>query len=238
MSAILLLASCSTASAQIQTTKIGSGTGVVDANPNPCSRLSNPPTVGQCWDCFQNLLTDCDKNPSGDRRQACYDAANNFFVWCLGRITTSNLVGPTKFMTQAMDMRRNEGFSYDVVFSSPVDTSLIEVYVRDMNNNEPRMQQVEIFVFENHDGSINIFFDNNDLGFEDDRVVGVVTVVRNVNGHVETARADAYNLITPGDLDGNGIVDALDLAQAWDMYAAGDLNYEDFVNFLNDFNSR
>jgi len=44
------------------------------------------PTVGDCWECFQDLLEDCDAdNPRGPRREACYEGANQFLEWCLGQ---------------------------------------------------------------------------------------------------------------------------------------------------------
>lgn len=201
---------------------------------NPCSQLGSPPQVGQCWDCFQSLLSDCDKNnPSAERRQACYDGANNFLKWCFGRVGN-----PRKKGADGLDMQRNQGFSYNIFFSTPVDPNFVEVYVRDMHDGEPRMQRVNAFVFSNTDGSLGVFFDNNNLGLENDKVAGVVTVVRNAEGNVESAYADAYNIITPGDLDGNGSVDAFDLSQAWDSYSSGEMSYEKFVEFLTKFSGR
>lgn len=202
----------------------------------PCANLGSPPKVGGCWDCFQSLLADCDKNNGeGARREACYKGANNLLTWCLGRVGNVN-VNPANPRRQGAEMQRNEGFTYDIAFTAPVDPSSVEVYVRDMDNGEPRQQQVQAFVFKNDDGSLSVFFDNNNLGLDDDKVVGVVTAVRNANGDIDAAYADAYSIVTPGDLDGNGSVDSLDLSKAWDSYASGEMTYEAFIEFLTSFN--
>jgi len=233
LSVVLLAATlCATALGQV-----AQRAAIAEDKANPCSQLGNPPTVGQCWDCFQSLLADCDKqNPEGNRRKSCYDGANNFFTWCLGRV--GNPANPRQPRGQGMNMERGMGFTYDIAFTAPVDPNLVVVYVRDMENGEPRQQQVNAFVFANNDGSLSVFFDNNNLGLEDDKVVGVVTAVRNVNGGYDAAYADAYDIITPGDLDGDGVVDAFDLSKAWDSYAAGEMSYEQFIEFLNKFNAR
>jgi len=232
MSVLALVACCATALGQV-----AQRAAIAEDKANPCSNLSNPPKVGQCWDCFQSLLADCDKqNPEGTRRSACYTGANNFFTWCLGRV--GNVANPRQPRSQGMNMERGMGFTYDIAFTAPVDPNLVVVYVRDMENGEPRQQQVNAFVFANDDGSLSVFFDNNNLGLEDDKVVGIVTAVRNVNGGTAAAYADAYNIITPGDLDGDGVFDALDLSKAWDSYATGEMSYEQFIEYLSKFNAR
>lgn len=229
---VLFAACCSTALGQVAVRA-----NVVNDKDNPCTNIGTPPTVASCWSCFQSLLADCDKhNANADRRKACYEGANNFFNWCLGRVGAPN--NPRNPHNQGMNMERGMGFTYDIAFSAPVDPNLIVVYVRDMENGLPRQQEVKAFVFANDDGSLNIFFDNNNLGLENDKVVGVVTAVRNVNGGYAAAYADAYDIITPGDLDDDGFVDAFDLSKAWDSYAAGEMSYEQFVEFLNKFNAR
>lgn len=204
---------------------------------NPCGKLTLPPTIDSCWSCFQSLLSDCDKNNNNpDRRKACYEGANNFFTWCLGRVGVPN--NPRQPQGQELVMYRGEGFAYDIAFTVAVDPNLVEVYIRDMDNGEPRQQRVNAFVFKNNDGSLSVFFDNNNLGLDDDNAVGIVTAIRNPNGGYDAAYADAYKIITPGDLDGDGNVDAFDLSKAWDSYASGEMSYEAFIEFLNKFSSR
>lgn len=210
---------------------------ISDDKANPCSNLGKAPGVSQCWDCFQSLLADCDRqNPEGTRRTACYTGANNFFTWCLGR--AGAVANPHQHSSEGTSMERGAGFTYEIAFAAPVNPDLVEVYVRDMENGQPRQQRVDAFVSANDDGSLIVFFDNNNLGLEDDKVVGIVTAVRGVNGGYDAAFAYAVNVVTPGDLDGNGTVDAFDLSKAWDEYSAGDMSYDDFVRFVNDFNAR
>jgi hypothetical protein len=210
---------------------------VAENKANPCEQLGNPPNVGQCWGCFQSLLADCDRQSNeANRRKACYEGANNFFTWCLGRV--GNNVNPRQPQTRDARMERSSGFAYDIAFTAPVDPSLIEVYIRDMEDGKPRQQQVRSFVFANDDGSLSVFFDNNNLGLEDDKVVGVVTAVRNVNGGYDAAYADAYDIITAGDLDGDGVVDSFDLSKAWNLYASGEMSFESFMEFIAKFSNR
>lgn len=209
-----------------------------EAPKNACSNLANPPTVGSCWDCFQSLLTDCDKaNHSADRRKACYEGANNFFTWCLGRIPAAAhaIVTPRP----SNNMIRGQGFSYNITFSIEVDPSNVDVYVRDQNNNEVRQQEVKSFVFKNADGSLSIFFDNNNLGLDDDKTIGIVTVVRNAaTRNVDVAYAEVVNIIIPYDLNNDGVVDTFDYVEAWELYSRNEMTFEDFIEFLDKYSSQ
>lgn len=200
----------------------------VDAAANPCGNLGNPPTVGGCWDCFQSLLKDCDdKNPEGNRRNSCYTGANNFFTWCLGRVGGGNPVTPRP---RSSTMNRGEGFSYQLSFENPVEPANIEVYVRDVEGGAIRSQQVNAFTSRNADGSISVFFDNNNLGLENDKTVGVVTIVRNpVTRNVEAAYAEAYTFAKGFYMTPFGLMDA------WNAYANGEMEFDEFISFLNKY---
>lgn len=207
----------------------------------PCASLGSPPTVDSCWSCFQSLLGDCDKgnNNNADRRRACYEGANNFFTWCLGRVSAPAPapIPPRRKDGKTMNLR--EGFSYDISFSSNVDPSTIEVYVRDIENGEVRQQQVKVFAVADKDGTISIFFDNNNLNIEDDSSIGVVTVVRNpATNLVELAVADVVEVVEALDLDNDGTVGDGDFTEAWNQYSQGTLSFDDFVEFINKYMTR
>lgn len=238
LSAICCLATAATAQDLNRAVK-----GDVAAPPppvNPCSVLGNPPTVGSCWDCFLHLLADCDgANNNADRRRACYEGANNFFTWCLGKAQPPAPVVPANPRRGQGNMNLREGFAYELVFSSVIDPANIEVYVRDVQNGQPRMQQVKAFAFANEGRSVSIFFDNNNIGIEDDSTVGIVTIVRNPATHaVELAYADAFDVFEPLDLNGDGTIDAFDYTEAWNQYANGELSYDGFVSYLDKFMGR
>lgn len=205
---------------------------IANDKANPCANLGNPPTVGQCWDCFQSLLADCDKqNDEAARRNACYTGANNFFNWCLGRVGgAANPRGPRG---QAPAIERGMGVVYDLAFVVPVDPANVSVYVRDIDGGQVRMQEVKSFVFKNGDGSVSVFFDDMNLGLEDDKVIGVVTAVKDLQGNIVGAYAEAFDLVTPGDLNGDDQVDGSDIVVAWEKYGNGDMSYEDFAAYLS-----
>lgn len=243
---ILSLAAAATASAQQIANRITESTskivrdvgdvGDVD-EVNPCSTLGDNPKVGDCWSCFQSLLDDCDKNNgNADRRKACYDGANNFFTWCLGKVPSGKT--PHRGASSVENMNLREGYSYTISFNGIVDAANIEVYVRDVQNGEVRVQQVNAFVFDSGNG-FDVFFDNNNLGIENDHTVGIVTVARNpLTGNVDGAYASAVSVIEPLDLNKDGMVDVFDLTEAWNQYASGVMAFNDFVSFSENYNSR
>ena len=234
VSVLLVLCSLATASfAQEANTVKGNVAPAV----NPCSTLGNPPTVGNCWDCFQSLLADCDReNNNSDRRKACYEGANNFFTWCLGRVGSPAPVAPANPRHGAKGMNLREGFSYELVFASVIDPANIEVYVRDVQNGEVRQQQVKAFAFANKGTSVSIFFDNNNLGIENDKTVGIVTLVRNpVTHEVDTAYADAFDVIEPLDMNGDGVINEFDYIKSWEQYSSGEIAYDDFLSYVNKY---
>ncbi len=83
---------------------------------------------------------------------------------------------------------------------------------------------------------MSIFFDNNNLGLDDDKTVGVVTAVRNAaTNNVDVAYAEVVNIIIPYDLNNDGVVDAFDYVEAWELYSRNEMTFEDFIEFLEKY---
>lgn len=235
---VFIFVCCLAFSASAQNANIGREA----AAANPCSTLGPVPTVKGCWGCFQSLLDDCDgANPNAERRNACYTGANNFFTWCLGRVSPAVVpavpVNPRRGMGDNLNLR--QGFAYQLVFSSAIDATNIEVYVRDFENGKLRIQQVKSFAFTGEGNQVTIFFDNNNIGIEDDKTVGIITLVRNpVTQEIDAAYADAFDVSDPLDLNGDGTINLFDYTEAWNKYANGDLSFNEFIDFVSKYVGR
>jgi len=206
-------------------------------NPQACDTITAPPTISQCMACFQSQLAECDRNNQDPaRRQACYTGANNLLNWCLGRIPTTP-PAPQPQPRPRGAMNRGEGFAFTVTFTGPIDLASIVVFVRDIDGDDFRQQEVKTAMIRNEDGSIDIFFDDHNLGLEDDQTVGVITAVR-LNGVLVSAHAEAYQIVDPLDLNQDGVVNTFDCVEAWSRYSSGAMSYEVFTNFMTVFKSR
>lgn len=188
-----------------------------------CDDLRNPPTVSSCWDCFQNLLSDCDKrNPQGERRDACYKGANNFYTWCLGRIS------PTKtsaIISAPKTFDKGAGLAFRIDFTTAVDPDTIEVLVRTVDNDTFDSQIAKSYTSTISATSIDVLVDTAQA---EGTVVGFVVRLKDTT----FAQAFAVEEVLPGDFDNDGQVTDLDIAELWDQYGAGKISYEDFIEKL------
>lgn len=195
---------------------------------SPCSIGKNP-TVSQCWECFQSLLADCDrKNAETARRKACYDAANSFFTWCLGRTVSSphGVSNITVFAPETMAM--DSAFDYYITLD--FEPSRIDVWIRDMKGVNIREYRVDAF-YQKAQGGYTIHFDNTNSGIRDDAWVSVITVAVDNSGNPGAVNASTYDLINPLDLNNDGMVDIWDFNEAISQYNTGVMTLEQLQDF-------
>lgn len=207
----------------------------VKEEDNPC--LKSPPTVQTCWDCFQKLLADCDKqNPEGDRRRACYTGANNYFTFCLGRTTVpgqrrsgteSSLPTGTTFDTQT-------GMVYQLATDQGIAYDTIKVYLRLMVNGEPVQIEAPSFtVIEGKTTAVAVL----PMNVGTNRWVGVVTTFLS-GGQIVAGFADSVPVVDPLDLNSDGAVDFNDLMEASNRVTSGAMTAADFNRYIGEWSAR
>lgn len=211
----------------------------VQPNVNPCTTLGNPPTVASCWSCFQTLLGDCDNAKTVERRTACYEGANTFFTWCLGRTTApaGGPVAPTSPRPRPgtqNSMESGKGYSYVVMLDANTDPNDVVVFVRDVIDGKVRQQEAKSFVMPAEGNEVEIFFSDSELGVSKASSLGIITAIR-TNGIVTTAHAMVVEVVHGLDLDGNGTVNKFDYIEACNRYGTGEMSFEVFEQYLSDF---
>lgn len=195
--------------------------------PNPCN--TTPPTVGTCWDCFQNLLADCDAhNPEGARRQACYTGANNFFTFCLGRTTAPANPAPRKSSINE-SYNTLSGTSYSLLIGT-LDYDQVIVYVRDMDaQGNPRQTQTTSFTAAFGSGEL---FVSVDAPFViNGNSAGIVTTFLK-QGQIVAALADSMPVVNGLDLNADGAVNENDLIVAMQYLDEGKWTNDQFTAYL------
>jgi anti-anti-sigma regulatory factor len=218
---------------------VGTTVSVADMRVNCDAVQDGTYTVSSCWNCFQHLLNDCDRtipqpgNNTDDRKRACYQAANNFFTFCLGR--TSGGAGgnprskPIRTPVQPERLTTDEGMSMRVDFGQKVTSEQIVVFVRHNVDGEIAMEKVKPFAFINNDGTYDILVDSSSVDLSDDSSIGIIIALVDTNGNVENAVATLVEVENPLDLNRDGLVDNSDLIELTNKFAAGEITHEEFV---------
>lgn len=206
---------------------------VASLNADPCS-LPTPPTVTSCWDCFQSMLADCDaKNREAERRKACYEGANNFFVWCLGRAST-----PKSLSTAVPDsFIQNHGLSLELSVSNLQETDSITVY--SLTESEQKREVTQLKIYHLIDGNnVSVLVDDYSIPTDDDNLIGIMVVVRNADEKVVMAKSSVVRMIIDGDLNSDLQVNALDLPVLWQMFANDQVTFEEYLRLYDLITSR
>tara|TARA_B100000614_G_scaffold258752_1_gene281781 strand:- start:51737 stop:52474 length:738 start_codon:yes stop_codon:yes gene_type:complete len=206
--------------------------------------LPNPITVAACWECFQDLLDDCDDdNPNDDRRQACYDGANNFFTWCLGRVPAATPNSPRRTGLNP-DLNLHESFDirgdmqYEMFVPAGTEADDIAVFIRYFDGNESRqvrLDETEFFVFD-QTGVEDFFFfiviDTN-LDVSASSSVGVITGIESDSGTIDYAFALSADVIDSFDINGDGVFDNFDRIEAMTQFSRGELDHAALTRILH-----
>jgi len=212
-------------------THSGSYTSSSDAVDGGC-RIPNPPAVGDCWECFQDLLEDCDSgNPEGARRQACYEAANNFFTWCLGRVSDryrQARLGANTEINREREYDVHDGLEFEMFIPSGTQIEDIVLSVRYFDgeqNKQTRLMDSEFFVFDETgiDDMVVIFVDTN-IDFSASNSVGVVAGIEQ-NNAISYAFAFGADVVDSFDVNNDGRFDKLDRTTAMLMYSRGEIDH-------------
>lgn len=196
-----------------------------------CAQIDNGRySVANCWSCFRKLLADCDTGAgeeTSDRRRACYQAANNFFTFCLGRVNQApgnrKAVGP-------QSMVPGEGYTFTAVFGAEIKAQNIIVTVRTIQDGAVVEQVANTWVAANRDGSFEIMLDDSNIKIGDNTSVGVVVAATNDKNQVIDAVAMVVDVQDPADLNRDGAIDNQDMTALWEMYANGKIDHVDFVD--------
>lgn len=192
-------------------------------NGNNCNNLGNPPTVSSCWDCFQSLLADCDKqNPQGERRDACYKGANNFYVWCLGRISPQP---KSSTVSSTLAIQYPEPFSFSLQLDKATRSDDIRVYVRTTDGTNYYQTLVKSYVFSTSDSSFDILVDY--LGIEHTILGFTVT-----DSEHTFANAFAVQQGIRGDLDGDGQITDIDHVMLAEQFAQGKISFDEYLRLV------
>tara|TARA_B100001778_G_scaffold330827_2_gene334040 strand:+ start:2774 stop:3508 length:735 start_codon:yes stop_codon:yes gene_type:complete len=220
-------------------------TGMSSANSVEAGcQMSNPPTVGNCWDCFQELLADCDdNNPEGTRRQACYEAANNFFTWCLGRVGNNRSIDLGRASLnyelngdKSFDVRTD--MQYEMFIPAGTDIEDISVFIRYFNGTDTRQIQLdptEFFIFDQTgvDDLFLIVLDTDlDVGMSNS--VGIVTGVQNDAGEIDYGFAFGASVVDSFDIDGNGVFDNADRIAAMGLFSQGKMDHATLTRIIRE----
>ena len=192
-------------------------------NADPCN-LPSPPTVTSCWDCFQSLLADCDrKNPNGERRDACYTGANNFYTWCLCRISAPK---QNAYLTTPALLETPGSYAFHASFEHPVDANNIQVFVRTFDGETSEMIEAKIYTFATDANSYDVLVDTSSFATN---VVGMVVRIESQ----QFARAFAVTSVLRGDFDRDGALTEQDIVLLWEHYANGEISHADFADILH-----
>ncbi len=214
--------------------------------------LPQQPTVEACWNCFQSLLVDCDKNnPEGDRRQACYEAANHFFTWCLGRVAQDRPDG--RAITQSMELNNNKvwdirsDFTYEVIVPAGTRPDDINIFLRTIVHNKPqqvRLEPDDYWVF-NETGQNDLYvivIDTSRINLFSNKVVGIVTAVGQDSDQEGGSRsaveprygfAMAVPVVDPYDINKDGVFTVSDKTAAMELYSRHDIDYSLVTRILD-----
>ncbi len=194
----------------------------------PCDGASSPST---CWSCFQDALEDCDRrNTEASRRQACYAAANQFFVNCLAPRTSKPGVGTLRTGASIPALNTWYGSTYSLEGRAP-DFDDVWVFVRDTDEEGAiREQEVAAFPTVLADGSIMVVAEappacNGDCA-------GIVTAFVK-DGVVVAAVAHVVAVTDGADLTGDGVVDIEDLGAAFARWEAGEGTEAELENLFH-----
>jgi len=195
--------------------------GEAAVRESPCAGTLD--TVGKCWDCFQSLLTDCEKNQTEDKRKACYEGANTFFDWCLGRVADPKARANSQW----------PGFQNWVVgdqlerpFIWPESADRVEAWVRVPGQRE---RQPEPAVEQQPDGSFVVVVDWPTMSLGDNGSVGLVLVWYQGDTPVE-ALADVVLLTSDASGDGT---DQEDILRLLAHYSAGTIDTRELIRALD-----
>lgn len=235
----LVIATCSSCSCSFAQQSDGLqpvsiiGASAIIVEVNPCESVATTPTISNCWDCFQSLLTSCDKNnQDAARRAACYKSANDFFTWCLGRIPK---VQPVNQVPQANLQTWNLQDGLIVDYSVPLN-STIHVYVRDEFGTQSEAQFVSVT---NPDTTVTIFIGQpGGLFLTTNSSAGIVVTAVDKDGNMLGAFASVVNVYEPLDLNNDGVIDGADQMIAVGKYADGTWTYLQFTAWMSDYNMR
>lgn len=206
----------------------------VKEEDNPC--LKSPPTVQTCWDCFQKLLADCDKqNPEGDRRRACYTGANNYFTFCLGRTTVpgQRRAGVESSLPTGTTFDMSSGMVYQLTTDQCIPYDSIKVYLRLMVNGEPVQIEAPSFIVNEGKTTTVAVLPMNVSG---NRWVGVVTAFLS-RGQIVAGFADSVPVVDALDLNGDSVVDILDLMEASNRVTRGAMTANDFNAYIGEWSA-
>lgn len=214
---------------------ISAGVGWAGEAGDACTNLPDRPKVHECWDCFQELLLSCDdENQTPERRQACYEAANTFFTWCLGRTTAPGTPRPKPGHD---DYSLNADREYDVRevlsldFHAPLWLDADDVIVRLRDDDGERvLTSSNFWLFDNSFGSFTVVLDRFAVSGQS---VGVLVEIRD-RGEVVSGFAVALPMVDSFDLNHDGRFDQFDKIEAMNEYANGRLEYDRLIRIVSE----
>lgn len=198
--------------------------------PNPCN--TSPETDRSCWDCYQNLMDDCDgQQPSSPvRREACYSTAQLWWVSC------NNRVHPTSPVTPARSTSRSSVVTPGGIFTVSAENrsaDRAEVYILACHNAVLVGDMVS-------DLEGNFTFDgplNPAIDFCASAHVAVIVRFYEQNTTVGVS-ANSADIDWGFDINRNGALDTTDLFGIIDQVGNGTRSQEDLFSFLDTFFSK
>lgn len=223
---------------------LGAAAGLCSlASASPCA-LPNPPTVNGCWNCFQQMLADCDKNnPTVERREACYEGANTFLTWCLGQVGDPELrVGndDTELnfeVNKDMDWDVRSNLEIEMHVGSITTDEHPSVYVRLLNGDHAGSirldedQYVVLREIHGNDPVMRVIVDTSSVDIADNSSVGIVVALEH-EGAVQNGFAFVAEVEDSFDLNGDGAFTHDDRLDAASLYLRGELEYDRFTRII------
>lgn len=207
-----------------------------ETNGDTCTNLPDRPKVYQCWGCFQELLSSCDEeNQTDERRQACYQAANTFFTWCLGRTTAPGTPRPKPEHDRSnYDLNKDRTFDVrtqpELAFNSVRGLTPDDILVRlRLEDGFEILDADNMWLFEDK-GSYIVVLDRSvaDLSY---RSIGVDVQIMK-NGILIDGFAVAVPVVDSFDLNHDGMFNEFDKVEAMTLFGAGELPMEQMLRIV------
>lgn len=204
---------------------------------NPSNDCNKAPSVTSCWNCFQSLLSDCDrKNPEGDRRQACYQGANHYYAWCLSKVpSSSSATNDNNNRLREYDVR--SGMKYEMLVpagTSSEDVVIFVSYWDGAENKQAELSSNDYFVFETFEENmfLIVILDTN-IDLSQSASIGILSAVKGDNGNIVDGFAVSANVVDSFDLNQDGVFDMADRMEAFHQHAEGNITLEQMMRIIN-----
>jgi hypothetical protein len=209
-------------------------TGAAAADDEPCL-MSSPPTLQQCFTCWQWQLEESEGYESEITRQACFEGANEFYRQCLEQYW-----GPNSATFAPPPSEANDVLTTGIVIDLRSITSFslrLPDGVGDTLRARALMQYasggeivrvplgVDATTIEGSDFAYTIEIDAPARPDTDRSDVAIVVIAEGAkDGEVQYAYAFRAPLVDPFDLNEDGAFDHADRVEAVRRFAAGELS--------------